>query len=232
MGIEEDLRAVGDRARRDLIAVHDFFARSVAVWANFEVFVRQGHTFSHTNPATGNTVDQHELIHLTPDYLRRYLTVFTFKQFVSSFEVFFFDFLHRLARHNPWQFARSQLGFEVVLNAADRDEVIAAVLAKQLNELKYERPREWFAALNKIVKLDSPADDAIDTLAEIKATRDVLEHNSGLVNETYVRKAGKKARFAAGDFAEIDEPYHLASWSLLHNIADDLTTAALARLAP
>lgn len=231
MAIADDLRAIADRARRELVAVHDCFAQSVAIWDDFAERVRQGRALTMTNAVTGTTVDQHDLVRLAPDYLGRYLRVFTFKQFVSIFEAFFFDFLHRLARHNPRQFARSQLDFEVVLDAADRDEIIATVLGKQLNELKYERPREWFAALNKIVKLDGPADDVIDALAEIKATRDLHEHNSGVVNETYLRKAGKKARFPADDFAEIDEPYHHASWSLLLKIADDLITAALARLA-
>src|SRR5262245_59510545 len=186
MGIGEDLRAIGDRAKRELISAHDFFSHSRAVWVNFAALVRQGLTLTETSAATGTTVDQDDLVRLGPDYLRRYLTVLTFKQFVSTFEAFFFDFLHRLARHNPWQFARSQLDFEVVLNAADRDEIVATVLAKALNELKYERPREWFAALNKVVKLDGPREEEVDALAEMKASRDLLEHNAGVVNETYV----------------------------------------------
>jgi hypothetical protein len=231
MGMAEDLRQIGDRARGDLIAVHGFLSHSSKVWDSFARFVGQGHTLSETSTATGTTVDQDDLVRLAPDYTRLYLATFTFKQFVATFEAFFFDFLHRVLRHNPWQFARSQLDFEVVLKAQDRDEVIALVLGKQLNELKYEGPREWFAALNKAVRLDCPRDDEIDSLAEIKATRDLFEHNAGVVNDVYLRKAGKKARYPLGKLAEIDGPYHLASWSLLKKLVDDLSGTAIARLA-
>lgn len=65
------------------------------------------------------------------------------------------------------------------------------------------------------MKLGCPTDDEVDALAELKATRDVLEHNAGVANDTYVRKAGKKARYAAGEYVEIDDAYHLASWQLV-----------------
>ena len=48
-----------------------------------------------------------------------------------------------------------------------------------MNELKYEPLREWFAAINRAVKLDCPTGYEIDALAEIKAARDLLEHNAG-----------------------------------------------------
>jgi hypothetical protein len=203
MGVAEDLREIGDRGRRNLIAVHDFFSHSKKVWGSFAGFVEQGHTVSETSAATGTTVDQNDLVRLAPDYARLYLATFTFKQFVATFEVFFFDLFHRVWRHKPWQF----------------------------NELRHDQPREWFEGLNKAVRLDCPREDEIDSLVEIKATRELLEHNAGVVNDVYLRKAGKKARFPLGELVEIDGPYHLASWSLLKKLVDDLTSAAIARLA-
>ena len=107
------------------------------------------------------------LIALAPHYIRIYLATFTFRQFVSVFEDFIFNFLHRILLHNPWQFAKSQMEFEVVLKAADRDEILSGMIHKQLNELKYESLREWFAALEKAVGLGCPSEDEMDTLAEI-----------------------------------------------------------------
>ena len=46
---------------------------------------------------------------------------------------------------------------------------------------------------------NAPTEDEIDALAEIKAARDILEHNAGVVNEIYRRKAGKRARYEVGD---------------------------------
>ena len=78
--------------------------------------------------------------------------------------------------------------------------------------------------------MDCPDDGEIDALAEIKATRDILEHNAGVVNEIYWRKAGKRARFAVGEHVELDDAYHLESWRLIKKVVRDVTSAAIGRL--
>jgi hypothetical protein len=231
MPVMEDLQVIVERANRELDAVHDFFEYSRFVWRSFQTLVKEGHRAAWENQATGNRIDQDGLVLLAPEYIRDYLATFTFRQFVSLFEVFLFNFLHRLLLHNPWQFARKQLEFETVLTAEGRDEIISGVILGQLNELKYDQLRAWFVILNKTVKLDVPTDDEIDALAEIKATRDILEHNAGVVNEIYRRKAGKKARYAPGDQVEIDIAYHLESWQLIKKVVADVSAAAVAKLS-
>src|ERR1700722_16786774 len=104
------------------------------------------------------------------------------------------------------------------------------VILKHLNELKYETLRAWFEALDKAVHLDCPSEDEINSLAEVKASRDILEHNAGVVNETYLRKAGTKARYGLGKRVEIDDDYHLASWRLIKKVVVEVSTAAVGRL--
>src|SRR3954454_15591073 len=113
MSVQDDLRGIADRAQRELDSVHDFFEHSKIVWRSFQILVDEGHKVTAENLATGTRIDQDGLIHLAPQYTRDYLSTFTFRQFVSAFEVFLFNFLHRLLLHNPWQFAKSQLEFEV-----------------------------------------------------------------------------------------------------------------------
>jgi hypothetical protein len=230
MPIGSDIQAILARAYRDLDATHDFFTHSQVAWRSFQDHVTKGYKFTSQNFATGTIIDQDGLVRLAAKYTEQYLATFTFRQFVSTFEVFLFDVLHLTLRHNPWQFAAKRLEFEVVLKAKDRDQVMSEVILKQLNELKYEKLRDWFDCLNKAVKLPCPSDDEIDALAEIKATRDLLEHNSGVVNDTYLRKAGKKARFPAGALIEIDEPYHLDSWRIIKKVVNDVASAATAKL--
>ncbi len=227
----DELRAIAERADRELDAVHDFFEHSKIVWRSFQILVAEGHKVSDENLATGTRIDQDGLVRLAPQYTREYLATFTFRQFVSALEVFLFNFLHRLLVHNPWPLSEKQLPFSVVLKAANRDEIISGVLLKHLNELKYEQPREWFEAVNKAVKLDCPTEDEIDALAEIKAARDILEHNAGVVNEICRRKAGRRARYDVGDHVEIEDSYHLESWRLIKKVVRDLTSAAVARLS-
>ena len=46
--------------------------------------------------------------------------------------------------------------------------------------------------MSRIVKLGCPTDDEIERIAEMKATRDLLIHNLGIANKTYLDKAGTK----------------------------------------
>src|SRR4051812_9446397 len=125
MAVTDDLRTIADRAHRELDAVHDFFEHSTVVWRSFEALVRQGHRVSYENAATGNRIDQDGLIRLAPRYSSEYLAKFTFRHFVSVFEAFLFNFLHRLLLHNPWQFAERQVDFAAVLKAGSREEIIS-----------------------------------------------------------------------------------------------------------
>jgi hypothetical protein len=231
MHVADELGVIAEQAHRELDAVHDFYEQSKSVWQSFKVFVDQGNSVISQNVATGTIANQGELVALAPRYIREYLATFTFRHFVSTFEAFLFNFLHHLLRHNPWQFAKSRLEFEGVLRAADRDEIISGVITEQLNKLKYDNLREWFVALEKAVTLDCPSADEIEALAEVKAARDILEHNAGLVNEIYLRKSGRKARYAAGDHVEIDDPYHLLSWRLIKKVVSDVSTATVAKFA-
>jgi len=231
MPVTDDLQAIAQRADRELDAVHDFFEHSKIVWRSFQILVDEGHKITAENLATGTRIDQDGLVRLAPQYTREYLAAFSFRQFVSAFEVFLFDFLYQLLLHNPWQFSERQLDFGTVLKAASRDEIVSGVIRRHLNDLKYVHLREWFAAVNKAVKLDCPDEGEIDALAEIKAARDILEHNAGVVNEIYRRKAGKRARYAVGEHVELDDAYRLESWRLIKKVVRDVTSAAIGRLS-
>jgi hypothetical protein len=229
MSLNQDLKRIGDDALAELDAVFNFLKHSEVVWESFARFVQDGHELSVEVTPTGNKANQDDLIHLAPLYNKKYLMAFTFRQFVSVFEAFLFNFMHRVLLHNPWQFARCTLEVEVVLRSADKDEVLSGIILKQLNEIRYEQIRAWFVTLNKSLKLDCPSDKEIDTLAEIKAARDIIEHNSGIVNATYLRKAKAKARFAVGDLLELDDDYHFDSWSLCRKIVVDICAAGISK---
>jgi hypothetical protein len=231
MPAADDIRSLAERANRDLDAVHDFFEHSKVVWLFFPESVNAGYKLTFTNPATGTTADQDAMLRLAPHYTSQYLAFFTFRQFVSIFEAFLFDLLRLVLLHNPWQLGRKELRLADVLAARDRDEIILGAINKELNERKYEKLQDWFEYLNKAVSLGCPSAEEIDTLAEVKATRDIIEHNAGLVNETYVRKAGNKARYAPGARVEITDSYHLDSWRLIRKVVTEVSAAAAGKLA-
>src|SRR5262249_22584128 len=157
------------------------------------------------NLTTKTSVDQDALAGLAQHYVRHYLTSFTFQHFVSLFEAFFFDLLRLWLAAYPRNLAKKQIDLGTILDAPDRETVILAIVDKELNELKYERVAEWFAYLDHVVKLGCPTTDEIERIAEIKASRDILIHNQGIVNAVYVAKAGSKARYQIGELLEVPE---------------------------
>jgi hypothetical protein len=83
---------------------------------------------------------------------------------------------------------------------------------RELNALKYERPKAWFQYINSRVKLGFPTDEQIERFAEIKASRDILAQNRGVINSTYLAKAGNRSRYNLGQRLEIPESYLHDSW--------------------
>ena len=73
MALADDLRAIADRARRELDAAHDYFEHSRFVWRSFQTSVAGGLKGVTENQATGSRLDQDDLVRLIPVYSRKYL---------------------------------------------------------------------------------------------------------------------------------------------------------------
>jgi hypothetical protein len=227
MALADDIRRLTIRCQSALDAGHDYYAHTKAVWEFFQIAVQAGRTITVQNAATGSLVDQQGLVARAQGYTTGYLTSTTFQHFVSIFEDFLFDLLRLWLATYPLSLSDRSLKFGTVLKAGDVSTVALAVIDKELNELKYERVADWFAYLERLVKLGYPTPDEIEALAEMKASRDILVHNKGVVNAVYVSKAGGKARYKDGDALEISEPYHRASWELVKKVIADVSDAAL-----
>ncbi len=123
------------------------------------------------------------------------------------------------------------MDFKTILELPDKDAITELVVRKELNEVLYERPTEWFAYLEDKAKLGCPTTNEIDRIAEAKASRDVLVHNKGVANKTYESKAGNLARFKEGDRMTIPEHYHRETWELIRKIVTNVSDAAIAKAA-
>ena len=94
MPIADDIRAIGDRAIRQLDGVHDFFEHSKLAWETVKLAVEAGRQLTFESPATGSSVNQNDLLVRADQYTRDYLRTFTFRHFVTIFEGFLFELLH------------------------------------------------------------------------------------------------------------------------------------------
>jgi hypothetical protein len=150
-----------------------------------------------------------------------------FSNFISIFESYFFDLLRLWLRAYPQSLGNKDVKFQAILDAPDKDAVTSQVVAEEVVRILYRRPADWFAYLEDRAKLGRPTAEEVERLAEAKASRDVLVHERGVANATYESKAGKFARFKAGERIEIPEKYHRDTWELLRKVVADVSDAAL-----
>lgn len=230
MALIDEITQLRDACLSSLDASHNYYAHTKSAWRLVQQMVRQGHKVTIRNQATGDTVDETDLSGLAQDYVTGYLASATFQHFVSLFERFVFDFLRVWLTEYPGSLSGNQLQFRTVLDAADKNEIVTAVVQKEVLGLAYKRVADWFAYLEKIAQLGCPTQDQIHRLAEIKASRDVLVHNNGIANSIYVDKSMGQARFADGDTLELPEHYHRESWQLIKQVVSDVAEAGINKL--
>jgi hypothetical protein len=229
MALADDIQELARRTISGLNESHDYYTYTKRVWRLLQQLVKEGREFTFRNLTTGTKVDEQALLGRTQLYVTGYLASSTFQHFVSQFEDFIFDFLRHWLVAYPNSLSKKQVEVGTVIKAPDKTAVILAVVDKELNELKYERVADWFAYLERLTKLGCPTADEIEHLAEIKASRDILVHNKGMANATYVSKAGSHARYKDGERLEIPERYHCESWETIKKVVQDLSTVATSK---
>lgn len=87
----------------------------------------------------------------------------------------------------------SSVPLRTVLDAQTLENIYSTVVSDKLHQLMYASPLDYFGYLKNALGLE-PTAEVVDAYIEIKATRDLLTHNQGYVNETYITKAGDIAR--------------------------------------
>ena len=186
---------------------------------------------SVTNIRTDRTFKDEEVASLLLGYLDNELPSIVLYQLVSHFEGFFFDFLSILLKTNPHALSQDrQVKVRDIIQENDMDSLIDHLIHKELLELKYRGVDDWFVFLEKIIKLNDIHTSDISRISEIKATRDILAHNEGIVNEIYLRKSGDQARASKGQLIPINRKYSYGSADFLKDFIRKITGNAVLRL--
>ncbi len=149
MALVEDIQALTARTLSALGASHDYHTFTTRVWRLLQDIVKEGRKFNYRNPATGTRVDEQGLRRLAQLYVRDYLMRSTFGDFVTLFEEFVFGLLRCWLMAYPASLSRKQIDLGTVLQVADTNAIVMAVVDRELTELKYERIAEWFAYLDR-----------------------------------------------------------------------------------
>ena len=232
MPLAHAIRDLADRIQSDLAAGRNYFEHTKIVWRIARELADQGQAVELPILETGTILTAAEMAARAENYVASYLAESVFQHFVALFEDFVFELLRLWLSAFPGGIPNKDqkpVRLATVIDAPDRATILAVIIDGELNALKYERPTAWFRYLNDRVKLGCPTDEQIERLAEIKASRDILAHNRGVVNQTYLDKSGGRSRYKIGQRLEVPEPYLHDTWLLIQGVVQDLATAAIVK---
>ncbi len=240
--LNDRIAQIRDRALNQLDTAHDYYVFTIRLWGHLQSEVEQNQaTLIFHNASTNTTVDQHGLLIQAQRYKSWELPASTIQQFVSIFEVFFFDVLREWFLVFPQEVYDKQISGREIASLTDKNAIIEVLIQKELISIAYQKPADWFAYLSKRTGVDFKKADSFkkdiaqpfyetveefetvkQAFCEIKATRDVLIHANGVVNAQYLEKAGPAARVAIGQRLDIGDPYHQQSWELISCLIEDI----------
>ncbi len=167
-----------------------------------------------------NIINPYELPHRLEQAKNSYLLLLVHQQQVAIFENSFFDILRTLFIDQPLRLPNKQrqIEYSIIINAQDKDEIIFALIEKEINEIKYKNVKDWFKYLENLVSKYKITDSDLGRIAEAKATRDLFAHNAGIVNEIYLQKAGNFARFKIGESVSVEGDYMRDTWVVFSRV--------------
>jgi hypothetical protein len=160
---------IRDRALGKLNYGHDYFTYSKRLWRTLQQSVEQGGLkFDWENLFTNSSVNEQDLLARAHLYVSEELTASTFQEFISTFESFLFDVLRSWLLAHPQSLARRQLSGRDILDLPDKAAIVNALVEKELKDVFYDRPANWFEYLNERVQTGSPTPADAQRFAEIK----------------------------------------------------------------
>jgi hypothetical protein len=174
MPLADEIRVIRDRALAELTAAHDYHEDSEQAWVFIDrEITTAGRRFAYPNPVTGTVTTEAELATRIGGYVKGRLRESTFQTFLAVFEVFFSDLVRTWLRACPHALAdKSDVAVDVILDAPDKPAIVDFLIDRAVGGLFYKKPADWFAYLEKRLRLGCPSADEITQLAEAKATRD------------------------------------------------------------
>lgn len=167
-----------------------------------------------------------ELKELYDRFISRELMANLLVASVSKFESFLFGVLYVVMTKYPKKLSLSLKGveapkavpLEVLLEATDLQTALDQVIRTRLHGVSYASPKEYLEFFSKTTGV--PIDDeAFPRYVEVKATRDLLVHADGIVNDLYLAKADTHARGKAGVLIPIGIKYFEHALATMKRVA-------------
>jgi len=159
----------------------------------------------------------------------RYLATGLYEAFLvstlSRFESFLADVLTAFFLAYPMRITERVQGIPAcpdvsaadIINADDKDELMRMIIQEHMEQVFRQRPSDYMKYVVEIIGVQ--ADKSFMDYYEIAATRDLVVHNSGVINGLYMQKAGKKARGDLGDRLTVDKEYFYGALAKMKKVS-------------
>ncbi|QDU46494.1 hypothetical protein Mal52_50150 [Symmachiella dynata] len=223
-----------DQLRNDTVAAlndaHDYYWNTSAAWRLVQNMVHQGRSILIKNAPTGSTIRGPELSLLGQKYVASYLSSATFQHFIALFEWFAVDFMKLWLRAHPGSLGKQQVDVATILTCHDKSEIVERAIEKRLLDVAYGPITKWMNYIEQTTGISCLDSNQVQRLSEIKASRDLLAHNNGIVNSLYRERAGDHARFHDGDTLELPAHYHRESWEFIRQTVNDIADAGIDKM--
>ncbi|MBY5456117.1 hypothetical protein HFO89_07070 [Rhizobium leguminosarum] len=129
---------------------------------------------------------------------------------VSRTEAFIQDCLAIVATAYPKKLSvladKGGIPLDLFLEHEEREDVIRRFVAMKCEGLMFGKPSEYLEKAAKVLTIELDA-DLVKAFIEIKASRDIIIHNSGRINKLYIEKVGDQRRGEDGEELVIDRDY-------------------------
>lgn len=146
---------------------------------------------------------------------------------VDNFQVFLVDLVRMVLHAKPAMLSTRQqtLTLEELLKYDRIEELVHDIIERRVNALTYEgfgELRSWCAERGLQIEVPAAHSDAV---IELIATRNVIAHNRGVVDERYLRTV-QNPRFGLGEVRKLEVDDLLSALALLHRIVAETDQCA------
>lgn len=142
-------------------------------------------------------------------------------QLVTRVETLLSDVVRAVVIRYPQKLGgKRNVPLQMVLESTSLEEVHIRATDMFLNDLAYKSPAEFSESMQQLLSVNLFECPAFHRYMELKATRDIFVHNSGIANDVYIRKAGTHARVKSGMALPADIQYFLESYECCLQLAE------------
>ena len=139
-------------------------------------------------------------------------SVFTFV--VAQFEGFLSDIIRYYLKFDPRRIKTNVQGINhnkkieisEIIDSENKDSIIDLIIEKEVISIFYASPQKLKEYLEKVFSVEIDKTLWANWI-EFKATRDLIVHNHGIINDIYLDKVGDNARGVKWEIIKVDLEY-------------------------